>query len=98
MVRLNNNGRVENYDKKINNLKRDMINDHEVSLKIKEKAEELRQAGPDSEMLILSEYIQVRDGFITDEEEKQKINQRFEDLTNYKIKVLEEYKKNKIKK
>ena len=38
MVRLNNNGRVENYDKKINNLKRDMINYHKVARKIKEKA------------------------------------------------------------
>ena len=98
MVRLNNNGKVVNYNKKINNIKKDMINDHEVSKKIKEKAEELRQAGPDSEMLILSEYIQVRDGFITDKDEKQKINQRFEELTTYKIKVLKEYRKNKTKK
>jgi len=59
MVRLNNNGKVINYDKKINNIKKDMINDHEVAKKIKKKAEELREAGPDSEMLILSEYIQV---------------------------------------
>ena len=86
MVDYNSNGRDNEYSNI--SIAKQTVNDHPVAKLIKIKAIELRGAGPDSELLIISEKLQVNEGLITDPNEIDRINANFEALSQYKQEVV----------
>ena len=90
MEKFNALGKETTYNNNI--IAEQTITNHPISKLIKEKAHELRGAGPESEFLIVSEMMQVDKGMITDPTQVLEIETNFRTLSEYKNQLLGEYR------